>query len=87
MNDECAKLNGMVPNSGRNNALNASAFSLGQLVASGELERSLVEHRLLEAAAANGLVAEDGIESVRATIRSGLNAGMRSPRNRHGRFA
>jgi hypothetical protein len=67
--------------SGRNQQLNASAFSLGQLVGAGVLDRRVVDHQLLEAAEACGYVAKDGIAAARATIRSGLDRGERSPRN------
>jgi putative DNA primase/helicase len=64
----------------RNHALNRAAFSLGQLVGGGALPRSEVEHELHAASVSNGLVRDDGEESVRATIRSGLDAGARNPR-------
>ena len=68
--------------SGRNNRLNQAAFSLGQLVASGELDQDAITEALVQAATACGLVADDGERAVRATIRSGLTSGMRQPRNR-----
>jgi len=64
----------------RNVTLNKSAFSLGQLVSTGALSRDEVEIALYEACAGNALVADDGGRSVRATIESGLDAGMRKPR-------
>ncbi len=67
--------------SGRNQQLNASAFSLGQLVGAGVLDRSLVEQELLGAAEACGYVAKDGFAAARSTIKSGLDRGERSPRN------
>lgn len=60
----------------RNDGLNRAAFSLGQLVAGGELTAGVAEARLLSAALAVGL-RED--ESLR-TIRSGLEAGKSEPR-------
>jgi hypothetical protein len=75
----------MPPNTGRNNQLNRAAFSLGQLIAGGELDHGEVERRLVEAATENGLVADDGMRSVLATIRSGAGAGMVHPRTRNGR--
>jgi predicted P-loop ATPase len=63
----------------RNNTLNCAAFSLGQLVGSGLLDRTRVEQTLR--AAASGLAAEDGEQSVEATIRSGLEAGIAQPRD------
>jgi len=64
----------------RNGTLNTSAFSLGQLVAGGLLERAEVESALFQAAIENGLVADDGEDSARTTIQSGLDAGAKSPR-------
>lgn len=60
----------------RNNALNRAAFSLGQLVAGGTLNRSDVESRLADAAERCKL---DDAE-VGPTIRSGIEAGMKEPR-------
>jgi hypothetical protein len=70
------------PHGARNPTLNTAAFNLGTLIGSGDLPRDLVEARLYEAAIANGLVAEDGERSVRATIRSGLESGLKKPRAR-----
>jgi hypothetical protein len=67
---------------GRNAQANKSSFSLHQLVAGRELDGALVERRLLEACIANGLVADDGLLSVLATIKSGMCAGLQSPRRR-----
>jgi putative DNA primase/helicase len=64
----------------RNDSLNRAAFSLGQLVGGGESARAEVEQELYSAAEANGLVRDDGDEGVRATIKSGLDAGARNPR-------
>jgi hypothetical protein len=60
----------------RNDQLNRSAFSLGQLVASGLLDHTEVEHALTEAAQAAGLP----LHETRATIRSGMQAGLAQPR-------
>lgn len=63
----------------RNSRLNNVAYSFGRrFVSDGSLQRFEVEHYLEQAATLNRLVAEDGIRSVRATIRSGLDAGTRS---------
>src|SRR5262245_50036826 len=82
LRDECAKLATMPKDSGRNNALNTAAFSLFQLVASGELdeEKDQVRERLFAAAEACKLVADDGAASVCATIESGAKAGRAQPR-------
>ena len=60
----------------RNNQLNKSAFSLGQLLAAGLLDRTEVEHTLTIVAAAIGL----GAREIQSTLRSGLEAGMKHPR-------
>ena len=61
---------------GRNNALNAAAFALGQLTATGLLPADLASDALAQAAQAIGLPTREAA----ATIRSGLTAGARSPR-------
>ena len=61
---------------GRNHVLNRAAFSLGQLVAGGELERSTVERELTAAAQLCGL----NDSEIGPTIASGLRAGAASPR-------
>jgi hypothetical protein len=68
----------------RNAALNRASFSLHQLVGGGELDAAEVERRLLEAAIANGLMADphDGPAKVRDTIESGRRAGLRYSRSR-----
>lgn len=68
------------PTGSRNDTLNRAAFSLGQLVGGNQLPRGAVEGELYESCEANGLVADDGEASVRATIRSGLEAGILEPR-------
>jgi putative DNA primase/helicase len=60
----------------RNTALNKAAFALGQFVGAGELSRSDVESELLDAALAAGLSESE----VRDTLRSGIEAGMKEPR-------
>lgn len=60
----------------RNDALNRAAFSLGRLVAGGELPENLVFEALLAAAMATGL----GQREADRTIRSGLTAGEALPR-------
>jgi len=64
----------------RNETLNCAAFNLGQLVAAGVLAREEVRERLYGSAAACGLVDDDGIAAVCATIESGLAAGFKEPR-------
>jgi hypothetical protein len=60
----------------RNTALNRSAFSLGQIVAGGALNRAEVERVLVESAVGSGLTEREA----RATIASGMRAGAQHPR-------
>lgn len=60
----------------RNNQLNRSAFSLGQLVAGSTLDAQVVEEQLLGAAVAIGLSEREA----RRTIKSGMGAGEQAPR-------
>jgi hypothetical protein len=69
----------------RNATLNCVSFVLHQLVAGGELHAEEVMRTLHYAAERNGLLAEDGLRRVQATIESGAADGLRSPRDRHGR--
>jgi hypothetical protein len=75
--DELAKL-ARTPahDPGRNNQLNKAAFSLGQLVGAGILDRGSVEAALSGTAAAIGL----GAAEIQTTIKSGIEAGMKEPR-------
>jgi hypothetical protein len=54
----------MPANSGRNNALNAAAFSLGRMVARRWIEASEVEAALFDAVARCGLVKDEGASAV-----------------------
>jgi hypothetical protein len=65
---------------GRNNRLNQAAFATGTLIGSGWLPEDDVLAALERAAAACGLVRDDGAHGVRKTIESGLRAGFKSPR-------
>ena len=58
--------------SGRNNALNYAAWAFRELVEKGAIETSGACKLLVEACKANGYLAKDGEEAVRATIMSGL---------------
>jgi RecA-family ATPase len=53
---------------------------LGQLVAGGVLDEGEVKSRLQDAADACGLTKDDNRNSVEATIKSGLSAGLKQPR-------
>jgi hypothetical protein len=64
----------------RNHRLNVAALKLGRVIGAGALPRSDGEEGLYGAAIANGLVADDGERAVKATIASGLNAGVEQPR-------
>lgn len=64
------------PTGKRNEALNASAFNLAQIVAGGSLAEDMVKARLQAAAGAIGL--EPG--EIAATITSGFQAGLQTPR-------
>lgn len=68
------------PDGSRNDTLNRAAFVLARLMADPEsgLNRAYVEAQLESAAAT--LATTDGIGSVRATIKSGIDAGLLSPR-------
>jgi hypothetical protein len=68
----------------RNHALNRAAFCLFQLVAGGELDRDQVLNLLIDACYRNGLIQDDGLPSVRLTMRSAYRAGITSPRSRGG---
>jgi Toprim domain len=76
---ECAKVAGAV--AGRNAQLNASSFSLGQLVGAGVLDRNAVEQHLYHAAEVSGYVGKDGAAAARTTIKSGLDRGEQNPRS------
>lgn len=80
LDDEISTLRTVPEN--QNNALNKASFALGQLVGSSwtQLSRHEVEQALYDAVVANGYVARDGEHAARATIRSGIEAGMRNPR-------
>lgn len=60
----------------RNHQLNTSAFALGQLIASGDLDERATGFALMAAALAIGLDEEES----QKTIESGFAAGMASPR-------
>ena len=78
-NEEVEKLSTW-PSGGRNDALNAAAFSLGTLVGAGALDREQVISGLYRACEDNGLIADDGENSFYKSLNSGLEAGMASPR-------
>lgn len=73
--EELAQL-ARTPEGNRNARLNQAAFSLGQLIGAGVLDRGSVEAALYGVAASIGL----GEAEARATIRSGLDSGIKEPR-------
>lgn len=78
--DREAEIVRTAPHGGRNESLNKAAFACGQLIAGGCLTESEVRSRLVSASESCGLVQNDGIRSVQATILSGLKSGAREPR-------
>jgi len=52
---------------------------MGRQIARGWIARDRVEEFLLKACKANGLFKDDGDAQCRATIASGINAGMKRP--------
>jgi hypothetical protein len=78
LNREVAKLAATNAVGNRNNTLNIAAFNLGQLVAGGELDRSIVFDLLHSTARGIGLTDEE----TRRSIESGFRAGERKPRTR-----
>jgi hypothetical protein len=83
--NECAAVAAAKPGH-RNNTLNTAAFKLGTLVGMEGLSEAECTQALLSAAAACGLIGDDGLEAVRATIDSGLVAGTKNPRQRSERI-
>jgi len=79
INDECRQV-ARSGKGGRNHQLNIAAFAMGQFVGAKLVDRGLVEASLHDAAACCGLIADDGDRAVRATIKSGIDAGMQQPR-------
>ena len=65
---------------GRNVKLNLAAVKLGNYIAGAGLDEPVVIAKLVVAATACGLVDDDGMDSVAATIRSGLRFGKTRPR-------
>jgi putative DNA primase/helicase len=63
----------------RNNELNKAAYALGSMVARGWLAQQEVVDGLWQASVGNGLVGDDGVDSVQKTLTSGLEAGLANP--------
>jgi AAA domain/Bifunctional DNA primase/polymerase, N-terminal len=75
--DGCADELVKAPNGDRNNTLYKKAFRLGTMVACGWISRSAVFDALFAAADACGLNKDDGEQSTRKTILSGLDNGAK----------
>lgn len=69
-----------VPEGSRGSAANKSAFKLAGYCHSGGLHPNEIESALFDACVGNGLVEKDGVASVRAVLRRGLDAGIDQPR-------
>jgi hypothetical protein len=63
----------------RNDTMNKLALKMGRLAANGWVDGGLVVRVLLLGAGSCGLLREDGEAQCRATILSGLRAGMKYP--------
>jgi hypothetical protein len=67
---------------GRNDALNVAALKCGHYISGAGVNQDKVIDALMGAARQNGLAdGEDGERSAKATIRSGLRAGKKTPRS------
>ena len=77
---ECSAVTSLAPHTGRNVRLFQAAANLGELCGAGLLPEAVAEGALEDAAAACGLIHDDGLHAVRATIRSGLRRGLAHPR-------
>ena len=78
--NQAAEISAMAPDSGRNQAVYEAGLKCGNYVAGAGMDERLVRDTLEEAADACGLIADDGRNSVLATIESGLANGKRRPR-------
>jgi hypothetical protein len=70
----------MGKDSGRNTALYNKALAVGNYVAGAGLDEAAATRVLLDVSRLNGLVRDDGEESVKATIKSGIKNGRVRPR-------
>ena len=78
--DEVSRLTVLKTGGGRNAALNRASHSLGTLVGNGSIDASTVGYGLFAASIANGHVGKHGEAQTKATIESGMNAGIVKPR-------
>jgi len=77
---ECGALAATPRGAGRNQRLFIGAARLGELIGANVLPQDMAEAALERAATECGLVKDDGLRSVRATIASGITRGVRRPR-------
>jgi hypothetical protein len=75
----CRELENMPPESGRNNATNGIGYRMGRMIAAGWISRFIVERDLEAACRRNGLLDDDGRKQCLATIKSGIDAGLKEP--------
>ncbi|MGW5339172.1 hypothetical protein ACWEQD_12205 [Rhodococcus pyridinivorans] len=74
------RIGAMEPNSGRNTALFNAALACGNYIAGAGLDERCAIDTLMRAAAACGVLDEDGEARCLASIRSGISNGRRRPR-------
>ena len=79
LSEECEAL-GHLTKGTRNDALNIAACKVGQLIGSGEVNEHEARTQLIAACQQNGLIEDDGLGSVVATIGSGFNKGKQKPK-------
>lgn len=79
LKDNAIELGNKLPGSGRNTALNGTAFRMGRMVGAGWIEQGEVERALIAASKQNGYESKDGIGATTKTLRSGLLNGIASP--------
>jgi hypothetical protein len=77
--DNCTAELAAIPYGDRNNSLYKTAFKMGTMVARGWIGKSTVADALWCACESNGLVRDDGADSVQKTLASGLTAGLSKP--------
>lgn len=76
---EAAKEVAVAPTGARNSMANAKSYHLSRMAANGWIEPDDITDALMEACEANGLISDDGAKSVAATVRSGVEAGLKNP--------
>ncbi len=80
VNGEAHAVATTAPRAGRNHRLFVAAAKLGELAGANIVPVNIIETALEDAAHACGLIAEDGLRAVQATIQSGLARGLQQPR-------